>query len=389
MNAFVGRHYETGMIINTLVAMGVNASEAMALGASGGIAFGYFVFEYTGNLPHVALLTRNTFSPFERTLDNLGIRRETRETTNIDKADKSLRLELDAGNPVLVWADMFSLPYNDLNPEQMWLMSPVLVVGQVENDFLVVDGTSTPFRVPAEQLMSARARIKKDRFRIMVLEKPDESRLKEGLEAGIRTCAALFLDKPPAGTAKNFGIAAIQNFAQMLTNSKDAKGWPRTFPSGPRLAQALVGRGFQPGVFDWIQTWGTGDGADRQTYAEYLDEASKVIGKDFGASATAFRQSHLLWRELAEAAMPSSLPLLKEMKDLKIKYRSLRSALPESFDHRKEIKAELQEKWEQVSASDFLATADAEIRETMAGLALQIVGIEEQAIRSLRAAIDN
>jgi hypothetical protein len=63
-----GRHSETGSIHNALALQGIKAphtgkpySEALLLGISGGIAFGYFTFEYKGYLPHVALLTRNTF----------------------------------------------------------------------------------------------------------------------------------------------------------------------------------------------------------------------------------------------------------------------------------------------------------------------------------------
>src|SRR4051812_16288350 len=100
-SGFFGRHYETGTIVDALAAMGARDpktgkaySEALALGASGGIAFGYFVFEYKGHLPHVALLTRNTFAPFERTLDNLAIKRDARETTDGARAEKNLRAEL-------------------------------------------------------------------------------------------------------------------------------------------------------------------------------------------------------------------------------------------------------------------------------------------------------
>ena len=82
MTKFEGKHYETGTLTNALAALGAvdphtgkPYSEALALGASGGIAFGYFVFEYKGQLPHVALLTRNTFAPFEPMLDQLAIKR--------------------------------------------------------------------------------------------------------------------------------------------------------------------------------------------------------------------------------------------------------------------------------------------------------------------------
>src|SRR5215216_7533459 len=82
-----GRHWETGSIHNALALQGIKAphtgepySEALLLGVSGGIAFGYFTFEYKGYLPHVALLTRNTFNPFSTILERLGIAQDVRQT---------------------------------------------------------------------------------------------------------------------------------------------------------------------------------------------------------------------------------------------------------------------------------------------------------------------
>jgi hypothetical protein len=67
-----GRHYETGTLRNAWALRGARAphtgqpySEALLLGVSGGITFGYFTFAYTGELPHMALLTRNTFDAFD------------------------------------------------------------------------------------------------------------------------------------------------------------------------------------------------------------------------------------------------------------------------------------------------------------------------------------
>jgi len=231
---FFGRHYESGTIANALLAMGaVNPrtgqpySEALALGASGGIAFGYFVFEYKGSLPHVALLGRNTFSPFERTLDNLAIRRESRETTDGLRAEKNLRLELDTGNAAIVWADSYSLSYTGLScQEPMWAMRPLLVVGQEGPNFLVVDSPREPFPISSEELAHARGKVKKDRNRMVVLEAPDPAGLAEGLVKGIETCLALFLDKPPAGSPNNFGITGMRHWSKMLVDDKNQKGWP-------------------------------------------------------------------------------------------------------------------------------------------------------------------
>ena len=94
---FNGRHWETGSIHNALTLQGIKAphtggpySEALLLGISGGITFGYFTFEYKGYLPHVAMLTRNTFSPFSTMLERLGIAQDVQQTSKPDIAEKNL-----------------------------------------------------------------------------------------------------------------------------------------------------------------------------------------------------------------------------------------------------------------------------------------------------------
>lgn len=95
---FNGRHWETGSIHNVLAMQGVKAphtgqpySEALLLGISGGIAFGYFTFEYKDYLPHVAMLTRNTFSPFTTMLERLGIAQDVQETGRAEIAEKKTK----------------------------------------------------------------------------------------------------------------------------------------------------------------------------------------------------------------------------------------------------------------------------------------------------------
>src|SRR5215510_8948921 len=101
---FNGRHYETGSIYNALALQGVKAphtgkpySEALLLGVSGGIAFGYFTFEYKGYLPHVAMLTRNKFSPFNTILERLGIAQDIQQTSKAEIAEKNLVSDLESG----------------------------------------------------------------------------------------------------------------------------------------------------------------------------------------------------------------------------------------------------------------------------------------------------
>src|SRR5688572_27184314 len=96
-HTFAGRHWETGSLQNALAWRGVKAPhsgtpypEALLLGVSGGITVGYFIFEYTGLLPHVALLTRNTFDPLDTVLERLGIAQDVQQTTNAKIAASNL-----------------------------------------------------------------------------------------------------------------------------------------------------------------------------------------------------------------------------------------------------------------------------------------------------------
>jgi Butirosin biosynthesis protein H, N-terminal len=76
---------------------GAHYSEALRLGISGGITFGYFTFAYKGWLPHVALLTRNTFDPFDTILEWLAPSREVRQTAGAATAERHLCEALEAG----------------------------------------------------------------------------------------------------------------------------------------------------------------------------------------------------------------------------------------------------------------------------------------------------
>jgi hypothetical protein len=364
-------------------------SEALALGASGGIAFGNFVFAYTGHLPHVALLTRNTFGPFERTLDNLAIKREVRETTNAERAERNLRMELDAGNFVIVWADKYTLSYTGLGGDQVWAMMPILVIEQEGSDFLVVDGTESAFTVSAEELSRARARVKKDRFQMIVPEAPDPAKIPEGLKHGIKTCCALFLDKPPAGSPNNFGITGLRHWAKMLVDRGNAKGWTRTFPPGPELVQALAGSHGQPGAWDWIERFGTASGADRETYADFLEEAAVWTGlPELRNSVGAWRESADLWRALAEASMPDEVAEFRGLKALKTRYAEIwfTRAL-ESLEERAAIRREMAELTASAASSAVLGEVSQTIFGRMSEIAFQIAAIEEEAVLALRGVV--
>lgn len=394
---FTGRHWETGSIHNALAIQGVKAphtgkpySEALLLGISGGITFGYFTFEYKGYLPHVAMLTRNTFSPFTTILERLGVSQDIQQTNKVDIAEKNLIDVLESGLSPLVWADQFSLPYNDLNPKDMWIMMPILVVEKDGDTVTIVDRSSQPFHLSMDDLTKARGRVKEDRFRLMTLEAPQTSELPAAVHKGICQTIQLFTEEPPRGARDNFGFAAYEKFAELLVNTRNKQSWERFFPAGVRMYHALAGSPSQPGAYHWVNMWGSADGAERGLYADFLDEAAQILKKPaLKEAAEKFRESYVLWLQFAETLLPDDVPMLSESKKL-IRQRNRlfveqgEAALPDM----KKINVRLRELLKASETGFPLSLSQAaELRAKLRELILKISAVEQQAVDLLQSAI--
>ena len=395
---FYGRHWETGSIQNALALQGINAphtgkpySEALLLGISGGIAFGYFTFEYKGYLPHVALLTRNTFNPFSTILERLGIAQDVQQTSKAETAEKNLRETLASGRYPLVWADAFSLPYNDLGPDKgMWAMWPVLAIDVDDGFVTIADRSSQPFHVPLADLTRARGRVKEDKYRLMTLDAPQTTKLAAAVHKGISQAIALFTEEPPRGARDNFGFAAYAKFAEMLVNTRNKHSWERYFAPGARMYHALAGSPVQPGAYQWMMTWGAADGAERGLYADFLLEAAQILQKPaLQESAAKFRESYQLWLAFANALLPDKIPMLGESRKLIDQRQDLfcnqgEAALPEI----QKINArhyELLKKSE--TDFPFSSTDAAEFRANLHDILLKISAVEQKAVELLQSAI--
>lgn len=328
-NDFAGRHWETGTVRNLFAYRGVKAphtgqpySEALLLGISGGVVMGYFSFAYEGYDPQAHVLTRNTFDPFETMLARLGVVQEWRQTTNPDKGRANLIDTLEEGLPALVWADMFSLAYNALDDPANWAMFPILVFGYDEpgGAAWIADRARVALTVTPAALQAARARVKKDRFRLLTLDHPDPDKLPSAVAAGIWQCIRLFLEAPPKGTANNFGLKAYHYWANLLTKPKQRLSWAKEFPAGSRLWAGLTW------AFSDICTFGKdeiGD-ADRGLFAEFLDEASIILARPaLQEVAAQFRASAVAWRKLAWALLPDSHPALAATRTLLLRRHAL------------------------------------------------------------------
>lgn len=393
-----GRHWETGSIHNALAMQGVKAphtgkpySEALLLGVSGGIAFGYFTFEYKGFLPHVALLTRNTFNPFPIILERLGIAQDIQQTNKAETAEKNLQNTLESGLYPILWADQFSLPYNCLPADEpMWGMMPILALESDGKSVTIADRSSQAFHVSMTELTRARGRVKDDKYRLMTLDAPQPAKLAGAVHKGICQTISLFTEEPPRGGRQNFGFAAYEKLAELLVNTRNKQSWERFFAPGVRMYHALAGSPVQPGAYHWINTWGSADGADRGLYADFLLEAVQILKRTaLKDAAEKFRESHKLWLAFADALLPDDLPLLGESKKLIQKKHNLfvekgETALPDI----KKINTRLNELLKR-SESDFpLSNAQAAaLRANLRAILWKIKTVEEQAVEILQRAI--
>lgn len=393
-----GRHWETGSIHNALALQGIKAphtgkpySEALLLGVSGGIAFGYFTFEYKGYLPHVALLTRNTFNPFPTILERSGVAQDIHQTNKVEIAEKNLLHTLESGLYPILWADQFSLPYNCLPAnEPMWGMMPILALESDGKSVTVADRSSQPFHLSMPELTNARGRVKDDKYRLITLDAPQTTKLASAVHKGICQAISLFTEEPPRGGRQNFGFAAYDKFADLLVNKRNKQSWERFFGPGVRMYHALAGSPVQPGAYHWINTWGSADGAERGLYADFLLEAAQILERPaLKESAEKFRESHKLWLTFADALLPDDVPLLGESKKLIQRKQDLfintgEAALPEI----KQINARLNNLLGR-SENDFpLSNAQAaDMRANLHDILLNIKSVETVAVELLQRAV--
>lgn len=393
---FDGYHWETGSLHNVYAYGGVAAphtgqpySEALFLGVSGGIVMGYFSFAYEGFDPQCNILTRNTFDPFETLLARLGIVQTVEQTANAGKAAAQLVDTLEDGVPAIVWADHWSLPYNALAPhEQMWGMMPIVVYGyDAEADTVyIADRSLAPLTVSTAELAAARGRVKKDKHRLLTVDLPDPDKLVSAVQAGIWDCIKLFTEKPPKGTADNFGLRAYQHWAKLLTQPKQRLSWQKIFAPGAGMFAGLTSAYRFAFLFGKDET---GD-AERSRYADFLDEAAVLLNKPaLCEAAHAFRRAADGWRTLGPILLPDAVTPLGEARALMTRrHQRFLGAGQAALDEMRQIDADLAALRRRM-ADDFpLRQPEVDhLREAIATQIMQIHDAEAEAVQALKDAM--
>lgn len=311
-----GRQPESATLRNVLIQRDACTSdlctEEILFGLGGGIGCAYFLFDMHGGHPVYIgsrIHAKEGDTPYFtlQMTEGWGATADVRHSSSPSAATKSLVKILNDGFTPIVWVEVTKLPYMFLSGNPL-AYHQVVVYGMEGDDVLVGDLGDSVIRMSMEELTEARNSNYAPKFRTVVIsEATAKPQLRETLSDRIRVTCSQMLEG--LGIA-NFGLAALNKWAQMLTNTKNKKGWPNCFPGGPPLHGAMST------VFEQIELRGYGGSAFRGLYADFLDQAAGVLKKSaLKKVAEQFRESEASWRAISDAALPDSIPLLKETRE--------------------------------------------------------------------------
>lgn len=390
---YQGYHPTTATVGNALSYRGVVAphtgeppSEALLSGVAGGIALGYHYFSYEGHPPQINIVTRYSFKEygFESLRDRMGLVVEPLQTTSKDKGRENLIRVLEEGDAPIVWLDVMSLGYETSElGEDMWMVQPVVVYDYDDETARLVDRADAPIVVSSGAVDGARARIKKNRFKIATVDLPSFDRLPEAVRGGIEDCLALYNEKPPKGSAQNWGRKALARW-QKLLRSGDSKGSWQSILATPADRFAGLTTAYKYAGLFWKDESET---ADRALYADFLREAAEILDRSaLTDAADLFGEAADLWHSLPNALLPDSVPAYARARELmRRRHAEFLARGSDAFEDLRSIEEELSKTAEEAAATEL---SDGEIQELYSRIADSLEAIEVAEGRAFDALED-
>jgi hypothetical protein len=356
-------------------------SEALTFVVGGGLGIGVFQFVYE----------KEDFASFfvggghrwddARTFLDAGARRlglETRVFESGGARQAAAQLEAaTASGPAIAWVDLAELGTRGYPAEWSGGGYHVLVVYGREDSteaWLVGDLAADPVAIPADALARARARIAKQRNRLMSVGRAggEPAEVPAAVASGLRAT----VDGLRNPRSRNFGLAALADWADRLEGT-GRDSWARAFPRGGRLWNGLTF------LHQFVECHGTGGGLLRPLFAAGLREAADLTGTD-GLRDVADRYAALgtSWTDLARAALPDDVPLLREAREIQAaNARRYGQGGAASLDENRLATARLGEIGAAVSA-DF-PLADSGVADLRADLARRVRAIHAAEVAAL------
>ena len=384
---------EAGALRNALVYLGMTAphtgqpfSEAVLFG----IGASYFTFEYKQQgITTLFIGTRVAAGPefSSTTCERIGFKPKVRSASSVAAAEKNLKQALAQGKPIVLWVSLIGPPY--FYPFNGEYHTAVAYGFDEAGDKVYLAARSTKPLVLSRAHLAAATQIdglpKRQSLLIEASGPISGAGLKKAVKQGIQDCCTQMIEGPNLGGFKsNFGLQGLAKWADLSTNPRDRKGWPTMYADHPKLFSAMLG------VYTMIERRGPGGGAFRPLYADFLDEAGKVLEKpNLSDVADQYRESAKLWKKLANTILPDSVPVFKEMKQLAQEQDALLDKKgAEAIDDLENLHAAQEQLKAKVEKS--FPLSEAEVKDLLANLRDRVLAIhaaEEKAVAALQKAI--
>jgi len=297
-----GSHQESAAICKlcSWAAPENSLQEHDAFGFGGGIAFGFFTFEYKGELPHLYIGTMNWWHQPGRFFENAAraagctVRRHI--ASSATTASNKLHATLAHGEPVIISLDERALSGQEIDPARPGRVVYPVVTG-INGDTLLLDYLdSTPHEISIDAMESGRAVLKRSQFEFFTVTtegKPSDK--SEAFITCIKEQSATPLNPgiPAKPAQKRIGLPGMELMVTMLEGS--GKGSLSQIGSSPESFASLMKQ-----MALWIAEAGTGGDAMRSLYAQFLK--ANGISKQHNHAAQVFEQSAVQWRAAAGVA---------------------------------------------------------------------------------------
>lgn len=291
-------------------------SDAMLFGIAGGVGIGVAAFHYAKeNFSSFFIAGRHLWFDdllyLKNALVRFGIKPVVKESSGAKTAEKNLRDALDNG-PCVAWVDMTLLPHRGLSTQWSGGGYHVITVYKIDGDHaLIGDLAEAPISISLTDLATARARIAKDKNRVLSIgSAAGPVDLAALVAKGLGACHTQLSAKSGKGPYAMSMLGALQKWADRLHGSKDKESWETMFPPGSNLWRGLTS------IYQFIERYGTGGGLFRPLMAEFLAEAGKALKETrLKKLSETYAKFGRAWQDLAHAALPDNVPLLKAARD--------------------------------------------------------------------------
>lgn len=389
-----GRQPLSASLTNVLAHLGVRSpltgeplGEATILGIGGGLGAGYILWEFVAHGSPVLVLGFGNRWQYPAipgwtgtTLERLGITADLHETGGPKGAATTLDAILASGDPVIGYVDQQGIGAWG-QPEVLSGHNgyPVVIAGRRDDGRYEVDDRGrAPLLVDPATMAAARGRIVSFKHRLVRVHRPSAPLTADALRAAV--LAGLedqveHLRRP----SDSFSLPAWRKWARLLTDTRNAKAWPRVFADGTGLFGTLLSI-----VENVDESAGATGGHMRELYATTLDEAAAMLDLPrLSDAADAWRAVADLWEDLADAAVPVSLP---EGLEAIAAAERLHDAVMEGEPGRGRAMAAARELWALRDANSGSVGLDVDVRAALfADLGERVAAIYEAEVAALDA----